>query len=150
MTQTTATAPDPTTPSERILVLEPGRAERHYWRDIWHYRELFFILAWRDVAVRYKQTIIGASWALIRPFLTMVVFTVIFGKVAKLPIDGAAPYAVMVYAGLLPWYLFSSILSEASNSLVGNANLVNKVYFPRVIIPAASAVVALCQHTCRL
>jgi len=124
-------------------VLEPGRAERHYWRDIWHYRELFLILAWRDVAVRYKQTIIGAAWAIIRPFLTMVVFTVIFGKVAKLPTDGEAPYAVMVYAGLLPWYLFSSILSEASNSLVGNANLVSKVYFPRVIIPAASAVVAM-------
>ena len=129
--------------SERVLVLEPGRAERHYWRDIWHYRELFLILAWRDVAVRYKQTIIGAAWAIIRPFLTMVVFTVIFGKVAKLPTDGEAPYAVMVYAGLLPWYLFSSILSEASNSLVGNANLVSKVYFPRVIIPAASAVVAM-------
>jgi len=129
--------------SERITILEPRRAERHYWRDIWHYRELFLILAWRDVSVRYKQTIIGASWALIRPFLTMVVFTVIFGKVAKLPTDGEVPYAVMVYAGLLPWYLFSSILSEASGSLVGNASLVSKVYFPRVIIPAASAVVAL-------
>lgn len=134
---------DNTAPDERIIVLEPGRAERHYWRDIWHYRELFLILAWRDVSVRYKQTIIGASWALIRPFLTMVVFTVIFGKVAKLPTDGEVPYAVMVYAGLLPWYLFSSILSEASGSLVGNASLVSKVYFPRVIIPAASAVVAL-------
>jgi len=143
MTQPTSMTLNSTNPGDRILVLEPGRAERHYWRDIWHYRELFFILAWRDVAVRYKQTIIGASWALIRPFLTMVVFTVIFGKVAKLPTDGEAPYAVMVYAGLLPWYLFSSILSEASNSLVSNANLVSKVYFPRVIIPAASAVVAL-------
>ncbi len=132
-----------TPPTERITVLEPGRAERHYWRDIWHYRELFLILAWRDVAVRYKQTIIGAAWAIIRPFLMMVVFTLIFGKVAKLPTDGAAPYAIMVYAGLLPWYLFSSILSEASSSLVGNASLISKVYFPRIIIPASSAVVAL-------
>ncbi len=129
--------------NERVLVLEPGRTERHYWRDLWHYRELFLILAWRDVAVRYKQTIIGASWAIIRPFLTMVVFTVIFGRVAKLPSDGDVPYAVMVFAGMLPWYLFSGILSEASNSLVGNANLIGKVYFPRLIIPCASAVVAL-------
>ena len=136
--------------AERIIVLEPGRAERHYWHDLWHYRELFLILAWRDVAVRYKQTIIGASWALIRPFLTMVILTVIFGKVAKLPTDGDVPYAVMVYAGMLPWYLFSSILSQASASLVGNANLVSKVYFPRVIIPVASAVVALVDFSISL
>ena len=136
--------------AERIIVLEPGRAERHYWHDLWHYRELFLILAWRDVAVRYKQTIIGASWALIRPFLTMVILTVIFGKVAKLPTDGDVPYAIMVYAGMLPWYLFSSILSQASASLVGNANLVSKVYFPRVIIPVASAVVALVDFSISL
>jgi len=140
----------PASAAERLLVLEPGRAERHYWRDIWHYRELFFILAWRDVAVRYKQTIIGAAWAILRPFLTMVVFTVIFGKLAKMPTDGAAPYAVMVYAGMLPWYLFSGILGEASNSLVSNANLVGKVYFPRIIIPGASAVVALVDFTISL
>lgn len=143
MTQATTMALNSTDPGERVLVLEPGRAERHYWKDLWHYRELFFILAWRDVAVRYKQTVIGAAWAILRPFLTMVVFTVIFSKVAKLPADGEAPYAVMVYAGMLPWYLFSGILSEASNSLVGNANLISKVYFPRLIVPAASAVVAL-------
>lgn len=137
------TASESIVTKERITILEPGRAERHYWRDIWHYRELFLILAWRDVAVRYKQTIIGAAWAIIRPFLTMVVFTVIFGKVAKLPTDGEVPYAVMVYAGLLPWYLFSSILSEASGSLVGNASLISKVYFPRIIIPTSSAVVAM-------
>ena len=131
------------TACERTIVLEPGRSEKNYWKDLWHYRELFFILAWRDVAVRYKQTVIGAAWAILRPFLSMVVFTVIFGKVAKLPTDGDAPYAVMVYAGMLPWYLFSGILSEASNSLVGNANLISKVYFPRLIIPASSAVVAL-------
>jgi lipopolysaccharide transport system permease protein len=127
----------------RVLVIEPARAERNYWRDVWAYRELFAILAWRDVAVRYKQTVIGVAWSLVRPFLTMVVFTVLFGRIAHLPTDGAAPYAVMVFAGLLPWFLFSTILSEASNSLVGNANLIGKVYFPRIVIPAASAVVAL-------
>jgi lipopolysaccharide transport system permease protein len=126
-----------------MLVLEPGRAERHYWRDIWAYRELFAILAWRDIAVRYKQTIIGIAWAVVRPFLTMVVFTVLFGHLAKLPSDGTAPYPVMVFAGLLPWFLFSTILSEASNSLVINASLIGKVYFPRIIIPVSAAVVAL-------
>lgn len=129
--------------SERVLVLEAGRAERHYWLDLWHYRELFAILAWRDVTVRYKQTVIGVAWAVIRPLLTMVIFTVIFSRLAKLPSDGDVPYPVLVFAGMLPWFLFASILSEASNSLVGNANLVGKVYFPRVIIPASSAVVAL-------
>ena len=128
---------------ERVLVLAPGRAERNYWRDLWHYRELFAILAWRDVSVRYKQTVIGVAWALIRPFLTMVVFTVVFGRLAKLPSDGSAPYPIMVFAGLLPWFLFSSILSEASGSLIGNANLISKVYFPRLVIPSASAAVAL-------
>ena len=129
--------------AERILILESGRTERNYWSDLWHYRELFAILAWRDISVRYKQTVIGLAWALIRPFLTMVVFTIVFGRLAKLPSDGAAPYPVMVFAGMLPWFLFSSILSEASSSLVGNANLISKVYFPRLVIPTASAVVAL-------
>src|SRR5215813_1907097 len=128
---------------ERVLVLEPGRAERHYWRDLWHYRELFAILAWRDVAVRYKQTAIGVAWAVVRPLLTMVVFTIVFGKLAGLPSDGATPYPVLVFAGMLPWFLFASVLSEASGSLVGNANLLTKVYFPRLIIPASAAVVAL-------
>ena len=129
-------------PSRRVLVLEAGRTERHYWADLWHYRELFAILAWRDVSVRYKQTVIGVVWALIRPLLTMVVFTVIFGRVAQLPSDGDTPYAVMVYAGMLPWFLFAGILSEASSSLVTNAPLVGKIYFPRLIIPTATAVVA--------
>ena len=133
-----------------LLLLEPGRAERHYWRDLWAYRELFAILAWRDVAVRYKQTVIGVAWAVVRPFLTMVVFTVVFGRLAKLPSEGGAPYPVMVFAGMLPWFLFSTILSEASNSLVGNANLVGKVYFPRLIIPASSAVVALVDFAINL
>jgi lipopolysaccharide transport system permease protein len=136
--------------SERLLILEPGRAERNYWSDLWHYRELFAILAWRDVAVRYKQTVIGIAWAFIRPFLTMVVFTIVFGKLAKLPSDGNAPYPVLVFAGMLPWFLFSSILSEASNSLVGNANLISKVYFPRLIVPASAGVVALVDFSVNL
>ena len=130
------------TETDDTLVLEAGRAERHYWRDLWHYRELFAILAWRDVAVRYKQTVIGVAWALVRPFLTMVIFSLLFGRVAKLPSVGA-PYPIMVFAGLLPWFLFSSILSDASNSLIANTNLVSKIYFPRIIIPSATVVVAL-------
>jgi lipopolysaccharide transport system permease protein len=123
-------------------ILEPGRAEKNYWRDLWHYRELFQVLAWRDISVRYKQTVIGVAWALIRPFLTMIVFTVIFSKVAGLPSDGTAPYALMVFAGMLPWSFFATALSEASASLVSNANLISKVYFPRLIVPTATVVVA--------
>jgi lipopolysaccharide transport system permease protein len=130
-------------PSEHILVLEPGRAEKHYWRDIWTYRELFAILAWRDVSVRYKQTVIGVTWALVQPFLTMLVFTIVFSRVAKLPSEGTAPYPIMVYAGMLPWFLFSSVLGGAAGSLVSNANLIGKVYFPRIIVPSAAVVVAL-------
>jgi lipopolysaccharide transport system permease protein len=129
--------------SDHVLVLEKGRAERHYWRDLWAYRELFAILAWRDLAVRYKQTVIGVAWAVLRPLLTMVIFTILFGRLAKMPSDGVAPYPVMVFAGMLPWFLFSTILSEASNSLVTNANLIGKVYFPRLIVPASTVVVAL-------
>jgi lipopolysaccharide transport system permease protein len=125
------------------LILEAGRADSHYWRDVWRYRELFFILAWRDVSVRYKQTVIGIAWAVLRPFLTMVVFTLIFGRLAKLPSDGDTPYALMVFAGMLPWYLFSSVLSESSASIVGNANLIGKVYFPRIVVPLSAMVVAL-------
>ena len=124
------------------LVIEAGRTARHYWRDLWFYRELFYVLAWRDIAVRYKQTIIGLAWALVRPFLTMIVFTVIFGKLAKLPAEGAAPYALMVFAGLLPWQFFSTALSESSDSLIRDANLISKVYFPRLIVPTAAVVVS--------
>src|SRR5262245_37421580 len=113
------------------IIIEAGHAESHYWRDLWRYRELFHVLAWRDVVVRYKQTVIGAAWVVIRPVLTMVVFTVIFGKLANLPSEGTAPYAIMVFAGMLPWTFFSSALSDLSSSLVGNANLISKVYFPR-------------------
>src|SRR5246127_2401492 len=125
-----------------VLVIEAGRTERHYWLDLWRYRELFRVLAWRDLAVRYKQTVIGVLWALIRPLLTMVVFTVIFGRIAKLPSDGTAPYPLMVFAGMLPWTFFSTGLSEASNSLINNSNLISKVYFPRLIVPTATVVVA--------
>jgi lipopolysaccharide transport system permease protein len=134
----------------RVLVIEPGRAERNYWRDVWAYRELFAILAWRDVAVRYKQTVIGVAWSVVRPFLTMIIFTIVFSRVAHLPSDSAAPYAVMVFAGLLPWFLFSTVLSEASSSLISNASLIGKVYFPRIVIPVSSAVVALVDFAINL
>jgi len=128
--------------NEQVLILEPGRAEKNYWRDLWRYRELFLILAWRDISVRYKQTIIGVAWAIIRPFLTMVVFSVIFGGLANLPSEGKAPYPLLVFAAMLPWSLFSTALGEASNSLIGSANLISKVYFPRLIIPTATVVTA--------
>ncbi|MBI3197794.1 MAG: ABC transporter permease [Rhodospirillales bacterium] len=133
----------PSSDPPRTLVLEAGRADLQYWRDLWRYRELFLILAWRDVAVRYKQTVIGLAWAFIRPFMTMVVFTVVFGKIAKLPTEGAAPYAVMVFAGLLPWTLFASILNDASTSIVGSFSLISKVYFPRLIVPLSTVLVAV-------
>jgi lipopolysaccharide transport system permease protein len=133
-----------------VLVLEPGRAERHYWRDLWAYRELFAILAWRDVTVRYKQTVIGVAWAIVRPFVTMVILTIVFDRIAGLPRGSAAPYPVMVFAGMLPWFLFSSILTDASSSIVGNANLIGKVYFPRIIIPASTVVTALVDFSINL
>ena len=132
----------PSYSQETVLIIEPGRAEKNYWADLWRYRELFLILAWRDISVRYKQTIIGILWAILRPFLTMVVFTIIFGRIARLPSDGAAPYALLVFAGMLPWTLFANALAEASNSLINNANLIGKVYFPRLIIPTATVVTA--------
>jgi len=123
------------------LIIEAGRTESQYWKDIWRYRELFYFLAWRDILVRYKQTVIGIAWALIRPFLTMIVFTVVFGNLAKLPSEGA-PYPILVFAGMLPWQFFSSALSESSNSLISNANLISKVYFPRLIVPASAVIVS--------
>src|SRR5271157_3876578 len=109
LTMSIAPTQEPEERAETFLVLEAGRAERHYWRDLWRYRELFLILAWRDLAVRYKQTVIGVAWAVVRPLLTMLVFTFIFSRIAKLHSDGAAPYPVMVFAGLMPWMLFSTI-----------------------------------------
>jgi lipopolysaccharide transport system permease protein len=127
--------------SKQELVIEAGRTEQQYWKDIWRYRELFYFLAWRDILVRYKQTAIGIAWALIRPFLTMVVFTVVFGNLAKLPSQGA-PYPILVFSAMLPWQFFANSLSECSNSLIGNANLISKVYFPRLIVPTSAVVVS--------
>jgi homopolymeric O-antigen transport system permease protein len=124
------------------LLIEPGRTEKNYWSDLWRYRELFYILAWRDINVRYKQTAIGVIWAILRPFLAMVIFTVVFGRIAKLPSHGI-PYPILVFAAMLPWQFFANALSEASTSLVGNTNLISKVYFPRLIIPAGAVITSL-------
>lgn len=123
------------------IVIEAGHTERNYWRDLFRYRELFYFLAWRDILVRYKQTVIGILWAVLRPFLTMVVFVGIFSRIAKLPAEGL-PYPVMVFAAMLPWQLFATSLSEGSNSLITNANLISKVYFPRLIVPTSAVVVS--------
>ncbi|MFJ7565815.1 ABC transporter permease [Herminiimonas sp. NPDC097707] len=126
---------------QRTLVIEAGRSESHYWRDLWRYRELFFFLAWRDILVRYKQTVIGFAWVLLRPFLTMLVFTLVFSKLAKLPSEGV-PYPILVFAALLPWQFFSNAFTEAGNSLISNANMISKVYFPRLVIPASAVIVS--------
>lgn len=127
---------------EYDIVLEPGKSIIRYWRDLWRYRELLYFLAWRDILVRYKQTAIGIAWSVLRPLLTMVVFTIVFGKFAKLPSNGM-PYPVMVFAAMLPWQFFSNSLTECSNSLIENANLLSKVYFPRMLVPASSVVVSI-------
>jgi lipopolysaccharide transport system permease protein len=125
------------------IVIEAGQSERRYWKDLWRFRELFYFLAWRDILVRYKQTIIGIAWAVIRPLLTMTILVVVFNKLAKLPSDGAAPYPILVFAAMLPWQFFATSLSEASNSLVVNANLISKVYFPRLVVPASAIITSL-------
>ncbi len=130
-----------TRPLKPKLIIEAGRTDRQYWKDLWRYRELFYFLAWRDILVRYKQTVIGVAWALIRPLLTMIVFTIIFGKLAKLP-SNDVPYPILVFAAMLPWQFFANALSECSNSLISNSNLVSKVYFPRLIVPASAVVVS--------
>jgi lipopolysaccharide transport system permease protein len=127
--------------AKQELVIEAGRTEKQYWKDLWRYRELFYFLAWRDILVRYKQTAIGIAWALIRPFLTMVVFTIVFGQLAKLPSQGA-PYPILVFSAMLPWQFFANSLSECSNSLISNANLISKVYFPRLVVPTSAVVVS--------
>jgi lipopolysaccharide transport system permease protein len=124
------------------LIIEPGRAERQYWKDLWRYRELFYFLAWRDILVRYKQTVVGATWAVIRPFLTMVVLTVVFGRLANMP-SGGVPYPILVFCGMLPWQFFSTAVSESGNSLIGNSALISKVYFPRMTVPASSVITGL-------
>jgi lipopolysaccharide transport system permease protein len=128
-------------PMPAKLTIEAGRAEKQYWQDLWRYRELFYFLSWRDILVRYKQTTIGIAWALIRPFLTMIVFTIVFGNLAKLP-SGGIPYPILVFAAMLPWQFFANSLSECSNSLISNSNLISKVYFPRLIVPASAAIVS--------
>jgi lipopolysaccharide transport system permease protein len=129
------------TATPQTLIIEAGRAERHYWRDLWRYRELCFFLAWRDLLVRYKQTAIGLVWALLRPLLTMLVFTFVFSKLAKLPSNGI-PYPILVFAALLPWQFFSNAFSEAGNSLISNSSMISKVYFPRLIIPLGTVMVS--------
>jgi lipopolysaccharide transport system permease protein len=121
------------------LIIEAGRTQRQYWRDLWRYRELFYFLAWRDLLIRYKQTVAGVAWSVIRPFLTMVVLSVVFGKLGKMP-SGGVPYPILVFCGMLPWQFFSTALSESGNSLVTNSNLISKVYFPRLVIPASSVI----------
>ena len=128
--------------TEFDLVVEPGRSKKNYWNDLWRFRELFLFLAWRDILVRYKQTAIGLAWSLIRPFLTMIVFTVIFGRLAKLPSEGV-PYPILVYAGMLPWQFFATSFTDASNSLLNNSNMLTKIYFPRLIIPVSTVIVNL-------
>jgi lipopolysaccharide transport system permease protein len=129
-------------PDTPELVLEAGRSSRHYWGDLWRYRELLGFLAWRDIKVRYKQTTLGVLWALIQPAITLTVFTFIFGKLASMP-SGNAPYPLLVLCGLLPWQLFAAAFSNASGSLVANTHLISKVYFPRLIVPLSSVAVAL-------
>ena len=129
------------TTNQAALVIEAGRAERHYWRDLWRYRELFFFLAWRDILVRYKQTVIGIVWALGRPLITMLVFTLVFSKLAKLPSEGV-PYPILVFAALLPWQFFSGAFSGAGDSLISNAGMISKVYFPRLVIPTSAVIVS--------
>ncbi len=127
---------------QKELIIEAGRTESQYWKDLWRYRELFYFLAWRDILVRYKQTAIGIAWALLRPFLTMLVFTFVFKNLAKLPSEGNVPYPILVYAALLPWQFFSNALTECSNSLIANANMLSKVYFPRLIVPTSAVIVS--------
>jgi len=125
------------------ITIEPGRTEKNYWKDLWVFRELFYILSWRDIKVRYKQTVLGAAWSIIRPLLTTLIFTVVFNRVAKLHSPGDVPYVLLVFTGMLPWQFFSTALNEASNSLIGNMNLISKVYFPRLIIPVSSIMTSL-------
>lgn len=123
------------------MVIRPGQGMKHYWRDLWSYRELFYFLAWRDIAVRYKQTVIGVVWSIIRPVLTMVVFTVVFGQIAQLPSEGV-PYPILVYAAMLPWQFFATSLTESSNSLIVNAQMIAKIYFPRLALPTSAVIVS--------
>ena len=124
------------------IVIDANTVKSQYWRDIWRFKDLLYFLSWRDILVRYKQTTIGIAWAVIRPLLTMFIFTFVFEHVAKLPSNGV-PYPVMIFAAMLPWYFFSSAFSESANSLIANSNMISKIYFPRLIIPASTIAVCL-------
>lgn len=124
----------------KLIIIEAGKSSKNYIKDLWRFRELFIILSWRDIKVRYKQTFIGILWVLLRPLLTMLIFTFVFGKIAGLKSEGTAPYSIMVFAGLLPWQFFSTAFSTASESLISNSNLLTKVYFPRLIVPVSSVI----------
>ena len=124
-------------------LIEAGRPERHYWKEAWRLRELLLFLSWRDIVVRYRHTAIGVAWAVIKPLLTVTIFTVIFGWVARLPSEGESPYALMVLAGLLPWLFFASMVNDAGNSLLNNERIVTRTYFPRILVPGSAIAVCL-------
>lgn len=124
------------------IELSAGRADRHYWSDLWRYRELAAFLAWRDIKVRYKQAVLGVAWAVLQPAVQTILLTFVFGKLAKMP-DGGVPYVLLVLAGLLPWQLFTGAFNGAGGSLVGNSHLISKVYFPRLVVPVSALAVAL-------
>ncbi|MDX2080496.1 MAG: ABC transporter permease [Terrimicrobiaceae bacterium] len=138
-----STSPKTVRPEDFDLWIEAGHTEKHYWADLWRFRELLVMLAWRDIAVRYKQTVAGFSWAILQPFVTMVIMTIVFGRVAGLQSIGNAPYAIMVFAAMLPWQFFANALTNSGQSIVANSNMISKVYFPRVMIPGASVIVSL-------
>jgi lipopolysaccharide transport system permease protein len=127
--------------TQHEIIITSEKSASLFWRDLWEYRDLFYFLAWRDFKVRYKQTVIGVAWAVVRPLITMIVFTILFSRIAKLPTEGGAPYPILVFAAMLPWYFFSSTLQESSQSLINSANMISKVYFPRVIIPVSTVFV---------
>lgn len=124
------------------ILIEPDKSSKYYWKELYSYRELFLFLAWRDILVRYKQTVIGITWSILRPLLTMIVFTIVFGKLAKMPSDGV-PYQILVFSALLPWQFFSNTIRGSSNSIISNSNMISKIYFPRIIIPTTSMIVNL-------
>jgi len=128
------------------MIIKAGQTERHYWYELWYYRELFYFLAWRDILVKYKQTLLGITWAVIRPVLTMIILTIVFGKLAKLPSNGV-PYPILVFSAILPWQLFSTAFTEIGNSFIGRSNLITKIYFPRLIIPSSVIIVSLIDFT---
>lgn len=140
MNEVTKPSPSPAVP---VVVIEAGRANRQYWRDVWSFRELIYILALRDVQVRYRQTVIGIAWSVVRPLLTMLVLTWVFSRGAHLETpDPSIPYALWVFVATLPWQFFADALTAGSNSLVANANMVSKTYFPRLILPVARMIVS--------